>query len=221
MYLSPLTPNPEPGLSISLLQLRTLKTAKIIPVFNTGESDKLTNYRPISILSSFSKLLEKVAGNQIRKYLNKFKVLYEHQYGFRANHNTTQPLIHFLDKIYQALNKPESGFTLRIFIDLTKAIDTCDIDILLKKLDHYGFRGISNWWFENLKGRKQFTSIKGIDSLLCGVPQGPILGPNVFLILINDLPNASKLFTILFADETILQCSSEKLKSLFKRFCKF
>ena len=122
---------------------------------------------------------------------------------FRAKHNTTQPLIHFLDTIYQAFNKPESEYTLGIFIDFTKAFDTCDIDILLKKLDHYGLRGISNRRFENyLKGRKQFTSIKGVNSslkdILCGVPQGSILGPILFLFLINDLPNASKLFTIQF-----------------------
>ena len=77
----------------------------------------------------------------------------------------------------------KSIYTLGIFIDLTKAFDTCDIDILLKKLDDYGFRGISNQWFENyLKGRKQFTSIKGVNSsledILCGVPHGSILGPN-------------------------------------------
>ena len=139
---------------------------------------------------------------------------------FRAKHNTTQPLIHFLDTIYQAINKPESEYTLGIFIDFTKAFDTCDIDILLKKLDHYGLRGISNRRFENyLKGRKQFTSIKGVNSslkdILCGVPQGSILGPILFLFLINDLQNASKLFTILFADDTTLQYSSENLKSLY------
>ena len=72
-----------------------LKTAKIVLVFKTGKSDKFTNYRPNSILSSFSKLLEKVEGNQIMKYLNKFKLLYEHYNGFRAYHNTTQPLVHF------------------------------------------------------------------------------------------------------------------------------
>ena len=85
------------------------------------------------------------------KYLNKFKLLYEHQPGFRVKKTlpSTQPLIHFLDKIYQALNRPLSEYTLALFIDLTKAFDTCGIDILLKKLDHYGLRGISTRWFEN------------------------------------------------------------------------
>ena len=80
---------------------------------NTFQARKttLSNYKPISLLSSFSKLLEKVAVIQIMKYLNKFKLLYEHQYCLRAKHNTTQPLIHFLDKIYNALNKPVSEYT--------------------------------------------------------------------------------------------------------------
>ena len=159
-----------------------LKTAVIKPIYKKDGSDKFTNYRPISLLSSFSKLLEKVAANQIMKYLNKFKLLYEHHYGFRAKFNTTQPMLHLIDKIFNALNNPnDNKFSLAIFIDLTKAFDTCDTEILLHKLNHYGFRGISNVWFKNyLTGRKQYTSIKGVNSSLkelsCGVPQGSILG---------------------------------------------
>ena len=91
----------------------TLKTAKIVSIFKAGETDNFTNHSPISFLSSFSKLLEKVAANQIMKYLKKFKLLYKHHYGFSAKHNTTQPSIHFLAKIYNALNKPVSEYTIQ------------------------------------------------------------------------------------------------------------
>ena len=98
------------------------------------------------------------------KYLNKFKLLYEHQYGFRAGHNTFQPVIQFLDKVYNALNNDK--FTLGIFIDLTKAFDTCDTK-LSEKLENYGFRGTSNSWFRSyLTGRMQYTSVNGVNSTL-------------------------------------------------------
>ena len=197
-----------------------LKIAMVKPIYKKGPQDNFTNYRPISLLSSFSKLLEKIASNQMMKYINKFRLLYEHQYGFRAGYNTTQPLLHFLDNIFNSLNSPNNDYSLAIFIDLTKAFDTCDIDILLYKLNHYGFRGIANQWFKSyLTGRKQFTSIKGVNSslkeLLCGVPQGSILGPLLFILLINDLPNATDFFNILYADDTTLQKSSNDLRNLF------
>ena len=198
-----------------------LKTALIKPIFKKGDTDKFTNYRPISLLSPFSKLLEKVACSQIMRYLNKFKLLYEHQYGFRRGHSTEHPVVHLLDRIYKAFENPSgSKYTLAIFIDLTKAFDTCSVEILLSKLNHYGFRDVANLWFKNyLTGRTQFTSVRGENSslrdILCGVPQGSILGPILFILLINDLPNASKFFSLLYADDTTLEMSSQNLIELY------
>ena len=97
-----------------------LKLAKVIPVFKDGNKHEYTNYRPISLLSSFAKLLEKVVSRQVLRFLNAKDVLYRHQYGFRANHNTSQPVLHFTTKIFQSLNKKPSATTLAIFIDLKK-----------------------------------------------------------------------------------------------------
>ena len=83
------------------------------------------------------------------KYLNKFQIFYQHQYGFRPKHNTNQPLLHLMNKIYENLNKPQPEFTLGIFLDLKKAFDSCDLNILLKKLEYYGFKNVANIWFQN------------------------------------------------------------------------
>ena len=138
------------------------KCAKIIPIYKSGDKDTFTNYRPISILPDFSKLLEKMASLQMFKYINKFNIFYEHQYGFRPKHDTNQPLLHFLDKVYKGLNKPNSEYSLSIFLDLKKAFDTCDHHILLRKMENYGFKGISNLWFNNyLSDRSQCSTSSG------------------------------------------------------------
>ncbi len=136
-----------------------MKVARIIPLFKFGDSATFTNYRPVSILPSFSKFLERIVYNRLLNYIDKNKILCDSQYGFRKDYSTSLALIDIYDKISSALDQRE--FAVGIFLDLSKAFDTVNHNILLDKLNYYGIRGLSLDWFKSyLSNRFQYVEFK-------------------------------------------------------------
>ena len=191
-----------------------LKTSRVIPLFKQGDTTSIKNYRPISTLSIFSKIFEKLVHKRMVSFISKYEIIKANQFGFQANKSTSDAIIDFLENLHDAFN--EHKHYLAIFLDFSKAFDTICHDILLKKIERMGFRGpILDWLTSYLSNRNQFVVIGNESSNLLdtkmGVPQGSTLGPLLFILYINDMSNPlCNLKTVHFADDSTLHVSMNK-----------
>ena len=191
-----------------------LKTGCVIPLHKSGSHSIKSNFRPITTLSVFSKIFEKLVHTRMISFIKKYKILPDNQFGFQANKCTSDAILEFLDYGYETLNK--SKHLLAIFLDFSKAFDTISIGILLKKLEHYGFRNNINLWLNSyLTNRKQFVKINQTTSntliTKMGVPQGSTLGPLLFILYMSDMKQALDNMKVLhFADDSTLYLDVDK-----------
>jgi hypothetical protein len=188
-----------------------------VPIFKSGDKGLCDNYRPISLIPMLTKIIEKMVAINLTNHLQLNNLLHFNQFGFQRNLSTEHNLLKVFNFIGDALNK--GNFCIGIFLDLRKAFDMCSHEILLKKLHNLGVRNIALDWFRSyLSNRTQRVDINGhlsdLLSISCGVFQGSILGPILFLCYINNIFNASTLAMFLFADDTTCLAENNNLSDL-------
>ena len=195
------------------------KTTNVKPLYKKGSKTDPSNYRPISLLPLLSKVFERVVLDQTKEFLSLNRILYDYQSGFRKNHSTDACLSFLNDKILKGFG--DGLVTGMILIDLQKAFDTIKHDILLKKLSIIGFSDHTVKWCQSYLSNRKFmvnleSSFSEVSVISCGVPQGSILGPLLFLIYANDMPMAVKCELFLYADDKCLVFQSKNVKDIMK-----
>jgi hypothetical protein len=196
-----------------------LKSARVVPLFKKNDKTEVGNYRPVSILCILSKIFERVVYDQIDSYLCDKNLLYKLQSGFRKQFSTDTCLIHLSDHIKFEMDK--GNLIGMVLLDLQKAFDTVDHTILLMKLESLGLgQDILRWFRSYLSERQQLVDVSGTFSepckITCGVPQGSILGPLLFLIYVNDMPAVVKNKLLLYADDSAILVSGKSRASIEK-----
>ena len=191
-----------------------MKNAKVIPLYKKESKFDVSNYRPVSVLSALSKILERVVYDQLEKYLTDNNLMYEFQSGFRSQYSTDTCLIHLTD--YVRNETSQGNYTGMVLIDLRKAFDTVNHEILCSKLKSIGLNKNSVEWFSSYLGnRQQLVECNGTKSefadITCGVPQGSILGPLLFSIYVNDMDSSIKCKLLLYADDSALIVSHKDI----------
>lgn len=196
-----------------------LKSARVVPLYKKNDKTDVGNYRPVSILSIVSKVFERVIYDQLEEYLVQNSLLYEYQSGFRQGFSTDTCLIHLTDYIRFQMDK--GHYVGMVLIDLQKAFDTVNHSILLNKLKAMGLNEMSiNWFTSYLSDRSQLVEISGKYSssttISCGVPQGSILGPLLFLIYVNDMSAVVENKLLLYADDSAILVSGKSKMEIEK-----
>ena len=200
------------------LFLIVVRLPKIVPIFKSGDVSDYKIYRPISILPAISKLFGKLTLFRLSSFLTKHHILHESQHGFQTNHSTCTAAMDLLNEITKNLDK--KYLTLGLFIDISKAFDSINHDILLSKLEYYGIRGVANSWFHSyITNRFQYIESANSSSLLrpiiAGVPQGSILGLILYILYVNDIFSVCIIAKcVIYTDDTTILISSSSINDL-------